>query len=391
MPLRFIDGIQGRGSDAVAAIRYAIAHGADVINASWGSPDTSVALRTVLAESPVPIVVSAGNDGRSLDHEPWYPAADDLDTTVVVASVAIDGELSSFSNHSDRLVDVAAPGELILSIWPGEQLALSSGTSMAAPFVSGVLALALQHHPQLTAEEAVQAVRDTVRPLETVADTVAGGIVRAPSLLDHLGTRVSACPGIDPAALPFADVSETSPHRGSVACLLARGVTQGVSAEAFGSDRGLTRAQIASLVARTLREADAAPPVPTAPRYQDVPVDSVHRDAIEALAAVGIVEGRTASTYEPGATTSRAELAAVVARAAEYLADGEVRAHGPAFADTAGVVDEVWIDKAAGLRIVLGRTPEAFEPALPVRRDQAASMLSRLLDRWVQQGLLPAA
>ncbi|MFP4311879.1 MAG: S-layer homology domain-containing protein, partial [Nitriliruptoraceae bacterium] len=224
--------------------------------------------------------------------------------------------------------------------------------------MSGVLALALQHHPELTAEEAVEAVRDTVRPLETTAATVAGGIVRAPALLDHLGTRVAACPEVDPDALPFGDVSGTSPHRDAVACLLDRGVAQGVSAEAFGSERGLSRAQIASLVARTLREAGVTPTVPSDGRFDDVAAESVHHDAIEALAAVGIVEGRTATTYDPSATTSRAELAAVVARAAEFLAEGEVRARGPGFADTAGVADEPWIDKAAGLRIVLGRTPE---------------------------------
>jgi len=388
MPLKFIHGPEGRGSDAVAAIRYAIANGADVINASWGSPGASTALRTVIAESPIPIVAAAGNDSSCLDTHAWYPARYDLDNLLTVGSVSHDGTLSSFSNHSQRHVKVAAPGRWIVSTWPEARLSLASGTSMAAPFATGVVALALQHHPDRTAAEVVDAVAQSVRPLDTLSATAAGGLVRAPAVLDHLGTRVSACPDVDPDALAFADVSATSPHRAPVACLLDRGITNGVSASAFGSSRDLTRAQIASLMARGLEEAGVRLPAPRRSSFSDVPLDSTHRAAIEALAAVGIVQGVTPTSYEPQAVTTRAELAAVVARAAEYLADGEVRAVGPGFVDTAGVADEVWIDKAAGLRIVQGRTEERFEPSVPVRRDQAASMIARLLDRWVQHGVL---
>ncbi len=388
MPLKFIHGDQGRGSDAVAAIRYAIANGADVINASWGSPGDSTALRTVIAESPVPVVVAAGNDGESLDTHAWYPARYDLPNMLTVASVSHDGTFSGFSNHSRQLVDVAAPGRWIVSTWPGEKLSIASGTSMAAPFASGVVALALQRHPELSAVEVVAAVEQSVRPLDTLAEIASGGLVRAPALLDHLGTRVSACPDLDPTELAFTDVAADSPHRPAVACLLERGVTRGVSTEAFGSSRDLSKAQIASLVARGLEEAGARPPTPQGSRFDDVAPDSTHRDAIEALGAVGIVRGVTATTYDPQAVTTRAELAAVVARAAEYLADGEVRAQGPVFVDTAGVADEAWIGKAAGLRIILGRTEDRFEPSVPVRRDQAASMIARLLDRWLQHGML---
>jgi len=391
MPLKFIHGPEGRGSDAVAAIRYAIANGADVINASWGSPTGSRALRTVMAESPIPVVAAAGNDGRSLDTHTWYPARYDLPNLLTVAAVSHDGTLSSFSNRSRQYVDVAAPGRWIVSTWPESQMSLASGTSMAAPFATGVVALALQRHPHLSAAEVVDAVAQSVRPLDTLSATTAGGLVRAPAALDHLGTRVSACPDVNAGSLRFGDISATSPHRPSVACLVERGITNGVSATTFGSSRDLTRAQIASLMARGLEEAGARPPTPSRSRFTDVPGDSTHRDAIEALAAVGIVQGITASTYEPQAITTRAELAAVVARAAEYLADGEVRATGPVFVDTAGVSEESWIGKAAGLRIVLGRTEDRFEPAVAVRRDQAASMIARLMDRWVQHGVLDAA
>ena len=391
MPLKFIHGAEGRGSDAVAAIRYAVANGADVINASWGSPGASTALRTAIAESPIPVVTAAGNDSSSLDSYVWYPARYDLPNLLTVASVSHDGTLSDFSNYSRQHVNVAAPGRWIVSAWPGQQLSIASGTSMAAPFVSGVVALALERDPDLSATEVVDAVSQSVRPLDALSATSSGGLVRAPALLDHLGTRVSACPEMDPTDLAFDDISATSPHRPAVACLLSRGVTNGVSATDFGSSRDLTKAQIASLVARGLDEAGARPPTPTRSRFTDVVSDNTHRDAIEALAAVGIVRGTTSTTYEPEAVTTRAELAAVVARAAEYVAGGEVRAEGPVFVDTAGVDDERWINKAAGLRIILGQSEDRFAPLVPVRRDQAASMIARLLDRWVQHGVLDAA
>lgn len=389
MPLKFIDGEAGRLSDAIAAIRYAYDNGADLINASWGGEQPSSALRQVLAETPIPVVISAGNLGAALEDKPSYPASFGLDTTIAVAAHTNDAKLADFSSYSRDLVDVAAPGAHILGPWPNSRMAIASGSSQAAPHVSGVVALALQRHPDLSPVEVATAVRATVRPLSGVARTTSGGIVRAPALLDHLGTRVPACaPGTTTA---FTDISATSPHRDSIACLVSLGITKGMTADTFGSADGLTRAQIASLVGRAFTEVGAMPPVPATGRFADVPATSVHRDNIEALGAVGVVRGDTATSYAPHRTATRAELAAIVARAAEYLAQGEVRVRGTGFADTVGVPDELEIDKSAGLRIVMGRLDGRFEPDAPVRRDQAASMVNRLLERWVQQGLLNAA
>lgn len=130
--------------------------------------------------------------------------------------------------------------------------------------------------------------------------------------------------------------------------------------------------------------------MPARGRFSDLDTNG-HRDNIERLAAIGIVQGATSTTYGPGRPVSRAEFAAIVVRAAEWLADGEVRATGPGFTDTRGHPSAAMIDKAAGLRIVTGRSPGVFDPNAPLRRDQAASMTTRLLDRLVQQGLLEAS
>lgn len=386
MALKFIDADAGFTSDAIAAIRYAVDNGADVINASWGGKDASQALRTAMAELDIPMVVSAGNAGADLSDEPSYPASFALPNVISVAAVDHTGALASFSSYSRDVVDVAAPGARILSAWPDSQLAIASGTSQAAPHVSGVLALALERHPGQDPVQLASTVRATVRPLVGVTDTRSGGIVRAPALLDTLGSRVPACASTDP--ITFTDVPASNVHRPAVACLVTTGVTKGISSTHYGSDQGLTRAQIATLVASALAPTGALPAAPTTGRFTDVKDTNVHRDAIETLGALGIVTGITATTYGPNLTVTRAELAAVTARADEYLADGEIRAAGPAFVDLAGVPEALEIDKSAGLRIVRGRSDTIFEPAAPVRRDQAASMVAQLLDRLVQQGLL---
>jgi subtilisin family serine protease len=394
MSLKFIDNEGGRTSNAIAAIRYAVANGAHVINASWGGPDGSspeaLALRTVLAETPIPVVVAAGNLGKSLEVAPVYPASFGLPNVISVAAVDHTGSLAAFSSFSRNLVGVAAPGARILSVWPGSQLAISSGTSQAAPHVAGVLALALERHPGQDPTALAARVRATVRPIRGATATRSGGIVRAPALLDALGTSVPACPGVTSSTpTGFTDVPASNVHARAVACLVSSGVTKGVSSTRFGASDGLTRAQIATLVARALQRTGALPPPPAVGRFSDVSATNVHRDAIETLASLGIVRGATATTYAPSRTVTRAELAAVTARAAEYLAEGEIRAPGPGFTDTVGLPEAREIEKSAGLRIVNGTGDRIFKPSNPVRRDQAASMVTQLLDRLVQFGLSP--
>ena len=384
MPLRFIAGHSGRTSDAIAALRYAEANGADVVNASWAADTGSPALRTVLAEMTIPVVLSAGNEGQQPGAPVGYPAAYGLANMVSVAALDADGSMARFSSRCADTVDVAAPGSRILSTYPGARLAEASGTSQAAPHVAGVLALALQRHPDADPVALARVVRDTVRPLAGATDTRAGGIARAPALLDALGTAIPACNGV--GDLPFVDVGRDNVHHDAVACMLTRGVTRGTSATTYGAGADLSREQIATLVANALAPTGRLPAPPARDRYRDT-AGSVHRDNIETLAAVGIV-AVPGPRYEPTRTVTRAEFAAIVARAAEWLAGAEVRARGPAFDDIAGHPDAAGIEVAAGLRVISGRRPGVFSPEAPLRRDQAATMVTQLLDRLVQHGLL---
>ncbi len=127
-------------SDILRAIYYATQNGANVINMSFDLPNYSQALYQALAtanNAGIIAVASAGNDGEDIL---VYPAAN-TNFVMGVASTDDQDQQSSFTNYGDNLVWVAAPGEAIISAYPGGTYAAGWGTSFSAPFVSGEAAL----------------------------------------------------------------------------------------------------------------------------------------------------------------------------------------------------------------------------------------------------------
>lgn len=187
MVLKILDS-RGRGSvrAATESIYYAVAQGAKVINASWGGGEFAQSLLDAIRYANsrgVVFVAAAGNQGSNDDRVPEYPASYRLPGMLSVAAVDRSGNIPRYSNYGAGTVDVAAPGDSILSALPGTY-GLLSGTSMAAPYVSGVVALLAGAHPDWTAEQLTHAVRLTVKPLPSLAGrTITGGIVSAGRVL----------------------------------------------------------------------------------------------------------------------------------------------------------------------------------------------------------------
>ncbi|MFP7469484.1 S8 family peptidase [Niallia taxi] len=145
--LLIVKVLNGQGSGQydwiTNGIHYAIEQNVDIISMSLGGPDDVQALHDAVkraVDNQILVVCAAGNegDGRETTEELAYPAA--YNEVISVGSVDFTRNSSEFSN-SNREVDLAAPGENILSTYPGGQYARLSGTSMAAPHVSGGLAL----------------------------------------------------------------------------------------------------------------------------------------------------------------------------------------------------------------------------------------------------------
>jgi hypothetical protein len=141
LPLKFIDGENGGyTSHAIQAIDYAYNLGVRIVNCSWGSSDNNPALFDAMNISDMIFICSAGNEGRSLRNNPKYPASFKLPNIVTVANMTENGSLSETSNYGVD-VDIAAPGDHIKSTIPHGTWGYMSGTSMAAPFVTGTVAL----------------------------------------------------------------------------------------------------------------------------------------------------------------------------------------------------------------------------------------------------------
>lgn len=163
-------GDNGSGSltSVAAGIDWAVEQGANVISMSLGSPDGAPALKTAVdraAAAGVFVICAAGNEGPSLDTV-GYPAM--YDSVVSVGAVDSRKRIAGFSSRGTR-VDVVAPGVDILSCYPPRNLAKLSGTSMATPFVAGVVALMVAKHRELGTASDLKTGADLVRHLKATA------------------------------------------------------------------------------------------------------------------------------------------------------------------------------------------------------------------------------
>ncbi|WP_228702759.1 S8 family peptidase [Salisaeta longa] len=188
MAIRAVPNGDERDKDVANAIRYAVNNGADIINMSFGksySPYKKVVDRAVqyATQHDVLMVHAAGNDGTNIDSTANYPskyyAGGGQSSTwieVGASSWKNNGQLAAdFSNYSATRVDVFAPGVDIYSTVPGGKYKRNSGTSMAAPTVSGVAALLMAYFPELSAQQVRQIILETATPYASRSVTRPGG------------------------------------------------------------------------------------------------------------------------------------------------------------------------------------------------------------------------
>lgn len=155
MPLKILDGNSGRGNGKAIknAILYAKEKGANIVNLSLTSSDYDSELYKIMRDSNMLFVIASGNGeagkGFDIDAKKVYPAAFDLDNVISVANMNIDGNLEESSNYGKSSVDIATPGNFILSTLPNNKYGIKSGTSMAAAVVSGVAALTYSARPDM--------------------------------------------------------------------------------------------------------------------------------------------------------------------------------------------------------------------------------------------------
>ncbi len=156
----------GTTADAVEALNYAVSMGMPISNNSWGGGPYSTALSQAIQNAETNnhlMITAAGNDyGNDNDIAPRYPASYDHPNIISVTSTDQNDGLSGFSNFGATNVDIAAPGSLILSCFPGDTYQILSGTSMAAPHVAGTAALLKGIYPDMPYSEIKEAILNSV-------------------------------------------------------------------------------------------------------------------------------------------------------------------------------------------------------------------------------------
>jgi len=152
----------GYVSNIIAALYYAVQNNANIVNMSFDTPTTSPAFSAAISyanQQGLILVAAAGNNSSSA---PVYPAA--LNTSVMgIASTTDWDTISSFSNYGDTDVWIAAPGEYVISTFPGGTFASMSGTSFSSPLVAGSADLLMNAQPGLNQASAASAFSHAIQ------------------------------------------------------------------------------------------------------------------------------------------------------------------------------------------------------------------------------------
>jgi subtilisin family serine protease len=206
MSVRAVPNGDERDKDVANAIRYAADNGADIINMSFGkgySPEKDVVDAAVRHADSLGVLMihAAGNDGENIDSTANFPTRNYLDggqaqhwIEVGASSWKGGADLAApFSNYGAASVDVFAPGVSIYSTVPDDAYERNDGTSMAAPMVTGLAALLMAYHPDLTALQVREVILNTATPYAEQSVTVPGGNRSAPfESLSRTGAIINA-------------------------------------------------------------------------------------------------------------------------------------------------------------------------------------------------------
>lgn len=173
--IMMIRGILGKDEfdkDVALSIRYAVDHGAKVINMSFGkyvSPDkrwTDEAIAYALSKDVV-LVHASGNDATDIDTDYNYPNAYTINDKRLPNFINVGASadpstgtwIAPFSNYGKKMVDIFAPGVYIHSAIAGDGTQMADGTSVASPVVAGIAALLRSYFPKLTAPEIIDILK----------------------------------------------------------------------------------------------------------------------------------------------------------------------------------------------------------------------------------------
>ena len=207
MPIKVLDDSgSGSYSTIINGIKYAADHGAKVISMSLGGPGTSQAMQDAIdyaTNRGVSVVAASGNNNGAV----LFPG--NCNGVITVGATESTGVRAYYSNYGPEL-DVVAPGSNIISTYKGGVASYTSlsGTSMATPFVSGVVALVRAANPTLSPAAVTDIIRKAATDLGTAGfDNYYGyGLIDASKAvtlaLTGSGTNPAPTPTPNPTPTP---------------------------------------------------------------------------------------------------------------------------------------------------------------------------------------------
>ena len=147
------------------AVDYANNKNIPIINCSFGNKTFNSSFERSIKSYKGLVVCAAGNSNDDNNIKPVYPASYESDNIISVGAIDVNNEKRSSSNYGINTVDIYAPGTDILSTKPNNEYTNKSGTSMAAPFVTGTAALMLAANRNLTTKQLKEAIINGADPI----------------------------------------------------------------------------------------------------------------------------------------------------------------------------------------------------------------------------------
>lgn len=185
LSVKIADGARVSLLAAISGTLYAAERGARIANHSWGGPRRNPILENIMDTSPMLHVCAAGNRQSDSDQVPFYPAGYDSPNVISVGASTRQDTPLFFSNWGANTVDLHAPGARVYSTLPRQSYDELSGTSMAAPHVSGVAALIASKYPNITNEQLKDRLIFSSDPIEEMKTlSVSGGRLNAHRALE---------------------------------------------------------------------------------------------------------------------------------------------------------------------------------------------------------------
>lgn len=384
-------------SDILAGIDWAISNNMDIINLSLGALEDSTALQKAVNDAYQNgslAVAAAGNEGNAdgSGDTVVYPAR--YDSVIGVSATDIGGNRAGFSATGGD-IDVAAPGVDIVSTYLGNGYAVMDGTSMAAPYVAGTLALLKQANPVDTNAELRGKLEASAIDIGAPGkDSFFGyGLVQAPVTVkqeEKTEVQDEVTSGLQtielsedavleikqPVDIPFNDINN---HwaKNDIITIFQRGWMKGMDNDSFAADESLTRAQAAAILVRALGLEPIQSISSKYPSYADVSKSYWAFNDIEIIKQHGLMKGQEIHKFAPNDSVTREQMAVILDRILEDAPSLSTVAKS--FRD---VSQDRWsreaIEKMSEQGIFKGFEDNTFRPSVEMTRAQMASILNRI-------------